>query len=175
MKAGKLGDGIPNKMKHGGYDLDNTYVDSEDATQHFDAPSNGGNGDTAFQLNGGEDVLVIGSLSVYTDEFEETGHLIAGAVEPCYKNWDIPEGEPGHVFAPCYNGDECYASVAEICYTSTSIADQENVSTSYLFRDMPAGLIEFGLCSRKDNYGGCPGPGANYNTASTKIAVILSN
>ena len=178
VTEGKLGPGVPGKMKQGGYDLANMLVDSANPEAHFDSPSNGGSGNTNLTLKGGESVLLIGSVQVYRDPADAaSGDIITGSLLPCYWNTDLALGEPGAVFVAHFSAEESqYEAMTPICQTSTGEDDQGSVATSFLFTDMPAGKFEFGLCPSKFNDGGCEsGEAANFVVQGTKIALIKAN
>lgn len=176
VSAPKLGEGVPSKIKQGGYDLANVLVDSAIPANHFDAPSMGGLGDTSLTLRGGEDVLVMGSVQVYRDPNDAvSGDVITGSLIPCVWNTDMDIFAEGAVLVPGYDVFD-FSSVTPICKTSTGEDDQASVATSYLFTDMPAGKYEFGLCPSKWNDGGCATEeGANFVVQGTKVAVIKTN
>ena len=178
VTGAKLGPGVPRTIKQGGYDLYNLLVDSADPEAHFDSPSNGGAGNTRLTLKGGENVLLIGSVQVYRDpEDAASGDIITGSLIPCYWNTDLALGEPGAVYAAGFSGeDERWNAVTPICQTSTGADDQGSVATSFLFKNMPAGKFEFGLCPSKWNGGGCESEeAANFIVLGTKIAIIKTN
>jgi hypothetical protein len=118
---------------------------------HDDTPSNGppGTGDL-LAVEDRTDVLVWATMQVfYSDDNQEA--LLAGEITPCYR---APGGPPEEVIL-CENEEPPAPGMGEgpegetdFCILSRGFFDQKSVQTSCLFRDMPAGIWEFGVCAK---------------------------
>jgi hypothetical protein len=179
VTAEKLGGGLPAEIRQSGYDLEFLWVSTTEMEFDFASTSDASGNNGPLTLTEGASVLVIASSQVYKDPNDTSTDTVVGGYEPCYLDLSLTPDDPLYLRTTCVGSGsigECYAGLTPICMNSNGVDDQRSVATSFLFKNMPAGTYQFGVCAAKTNEGGCSTlDGANFYLIGTKVTVIRTN
>lgn len=122
----------------------------------------GGLGDTV-RIGEGQDVLVESSMQVWAGGLDESAPLgFEGQITPCYRDPSTPQEL---VLCVAQEGPEAQT---DFCFETRGVRDQRSVQTSCVFRGMPPGVWEFGVCARRTSGYQCQTP-RNFQVGGIKV------